>query len=44
MNDCTLLMIPQASPKIHPGRVKLGKHAFVSAGWRTFNQTEKEMT
>ena len=24
-------------------KVKLGKHAFVSAGWRTFNQTEKEM-
>ncbi len=92
MNDCTLLMIPQVSPKIHPRRVKLekrekglnikknnnslfmfhpftptpprdactrvfacvregvgekvklGKHAFVSAGWRTFNQTEKEMT
>ena len=92
MNDCTLLMIHQGSPKIHPRRVKLekrekglnikknnnslfmfhpftptpprdartrvfacvregvgekvklGKHAFVSAGWRTFNQTEKEMT
>jgi len=87
MNDCTLLMIPQVSPKIHPRKrekglnikknnnslfmfhpftptpprdactrvfacvregvgekVKLGKHAFVSAGWRTFNQTEKEMT
>jgi len=90
MNDCTLLMIPQASPKIHPGRVKLekrekglntkknntshfmfhpftptpprdactrvfacaregvgekvklGKHAFVSAGWRTNNHDEKE--
>ena len=25
MNTCTLLMIPQASPKIHPGRVKLGR-------------------
>ena len=23
-------------------KVKLGKHAFVSAGWRTHNQTEKE--
>jgi len=90
MNDSALLMIPQVSPKIHPGRVnlekrekglnikknnnslfmfhpftptpprdactrvfacvregvgkrvKLGKHAFVSAGWRTHNQTEKE--
>ena len=90
MNDLTRLMIHQDSPKIHPGRVKLGKrekglnikrnntslfmfhpftptpprdartrvfacvregggervklgkHAFVSAGWRTHNQTEKE--
>jgi hypothetical protein len=25
MNDRTQLMIPQASPKIHPRRVKLGK-------------------
>ena len=25
MNDRALLMIPQASPKIHPGRVKLEK-------------------
>ena len=25
MNDHALLMIPQASPKIHPGRVKLEK-------------------
>jgi hypothetical protein len=90
MNDQTLLMIPQVSPKIHPPRVKLekrekglnikknnnslfmfhpftptpprdactrvfacvregvgervnlGKHAFVSAGWRTFKHNEKE--
>ena len=90
MNDCTLLMIHQCSPKIHPRRVKLekrekglfirktttlsssftlspqppprdarmrvfacvregvgekvklGKHAFVSAGWRPNNQDDKE--